>query len=54
MDKNAQREIWKYDQKIGGYGGYAAPLNPTINPFNLSSIVMDISSVKIIIYEISY
>ena len=34
MDKNAQREIWEYDQKLGGFGGYAAPLNPTINPFN--------------------
>ncbi len=33
-DINAHRVIWKYDQKIGGYGGYAAPLNPTINPFN--------------------
>ena len=26
--------IWKYDQKLGGYGGYAAPLSPVINPFN--------------------
>lgn len=34
MDKNAQREIWEYNQKLGGFGGYAAPLNPTINPFN--------------------
>lgn len=34
MDKNAQREIWEYDQKLGGYGGYTAPLNPNINPFN--------------------
>ena len=34
MDKNAQREIWEYDQKLGGFGEYAAPLNPTINPFN--------------------
>lgn len=34
MDKNSQREIWEYDQKLGGFGGYAAPLNPTINPFN--------------------
>lgn len=34
MNKNAQREIWEYDQKLGGFGGYAAPLNPTINPFN--------------------
>lgn len=34
MDKNFQREIWEYDQKLGGFGGYAAPLNPTINPFN--------------------
>lgn len=25
MDKNAQREIWEYDQKIGGFGGYVAP-----------------------------
>lgn len=30
----AQRPIWIYDQQIGGYGGYATPLNPTINPFN--------------------
>lgn len=29
-----QRIIWEYDQKIGGLGGYAAPLNPTVNPFN--------------------
>ena len=34
MDKNDQREIWEYNQKLGGFGGYAAPLNPTINPFN--------------------
>ncbi len=34
MDKNAQRKIWEYDQKLGGFGGYTAPLNPTINPFN--------------------
>lgn len=33
-DKDAQREIWEYDKKLGGLGGYAAPLNPTINPFN--------------------
>lgn len=33
-DIEAQRPIWIYDQQIGGYGGYAAPLNPTINPFN--------------------
>lgn len=24
MDKNAQRKIWEYDQKLGGFGGYAA------------------------------
>lgn len=29
-----QREIWEYDQKLRGLGGYAAPLSPTINPFN--------------------
>lgn len=34
MNKEKQREIWKYDQKVGGFGGYAAPLNPTVNPFN--------------------
>lgn len=34
MNKEKQREIWEFDQKIGGFGGYAAPLNPTINPFN--------------------
>lgn len=34
QDKERQREIWEYDKKIGGFGGYAAPLNPTINPFN--------------------
>lgn len=28
------RKIWKYDQEIGGLGGYAAPLNPIFNPFN--------------------
>ena len=33
-DINSQRIIWKYDQAIGGLGGYAAPLNPTVNPFN--------------------
>lgn len=27
-------KIWKYDQSLGGYGGYAAPLSPVINPFN--------------------
>ena len=27
-------EIWKYDQKIGGIGGYATPLNRIKNPFN--------------------
>ena len=32
-NKETQRLIWEYDQKIGGLGGYAAPLNPTINPF---------------------
>ena len=34
MNKEKQREIWEFDQKIGGFGGYAAPLNPTVNPFN--------------------
>ena len=34
QNKETQREIWKYDQSIGGLGGYAAPLNPTANPFN--------------------
>ena len=34
MDKDAQRCIWEYDQEIGGFGGYAAPLDPTVNPFN--------------------
>lgn len=34
QNKETQREIWEYDQKLGGLGGYAAPLNPTINPFN--------------------
>ena len=34
MNIGTQRNIWEYDQKIGGYGGYAAPLNPTVNPFN--------------------
>lgn len=34
QNKESQREIWKYDQSIGGLGGYAAPLNPTANPFN--------------------
>ena len=29
-----QREIWKYDQQLRGLGGYATPLNPTMNPFN--------------------
>ena len=33
-NKEKQRIIWEYDKKLGGYGGYAAPLNPTINPFN--------------------
>jgi len=32
--KETQREIWKYDQSIGGLGGYAAPLQSTTNPFN--------------------
>ena len=32
--KKAQREIWKYDQSLGGLGGYATPLNPRVNPFN--------------------
>lgn len=34
QNKETQREIWKYDQSIGGFGGYAASLNPIINPFN--------------------
>lgn len=34
MNKEKQRLIWEFDQKIGGFGGYAAPLNPTVNPFN--------------------
>lgn len=34
QNRESQREIWKYDQSIGGLGGYAAPLNPTKNPFN--------------------
>ena len=34
MDNEKQRIIWEFDQKIGGLGGYVAPLNPTINPFN--------------------
>lgn len=34
QNKEIQREIWKYDQSIGGFGGYAAPLNSTVNPFN--------------------
>lgn len=29
-----QREIWEYDQQLCGLGGYASPLNPTINLFN--------------------
>ncbi len=33
-DVIAQTEIWKYDQLLGGLGGYATPLNITINPFN--------------------
>lgn len=34
QNKEAQREIWEYDQSIGGLGGYVAPLNPTVNSFN--------------------
>lgn len=34
QNKETQRKIWEYDQKLGGLGGYAAPLNPTVNPFN--------------------
>lgn len=34
QNKETQRQIWQYDQKIGGFGGYSAPLNPTVNPFN--------------------
>lgn len=33
-NKETQGKIWKQDQTIGGLGGYATPLNPTINPFN--------------------
>lgn len=33
-DINKHNEIWKYDQRLGGYGGYAAPINPVLNPFN--------------------
>ena len=33
-NKDEHRMIWEYDQKVGGLGGYAAPLNPTNNPFN--------------------
>jgi len=32
--KTTHKKIWEYDQLLGGLGGYAAPLNPTINPFN--------------------
>ncbi len=32
--KDTHRQIWEYDQSLGGFGGYAAPLNPTLNPFN--------------------
>lgn len=34
MDINKQNIIWKYDQSLNGLGGYAAPLNPVMNPFN--------------------
>ncbi len=34
QNKETQREIWEYDQKLGGLGGYATPLDPTVNPFN--------------------
>lgn len=34
MNKEKQRVIWEFEQKIGGLGGYATPLNPTVNPFN--------------------
>ncbi len=34
QNKETQRKIWEYDQKLGGLGGYATPLNPTVNPFN--------------------
>ena len=33
-NKSMQRKIWEYDQKLCGLGGYASPLNPTMNPFN--------------------
>ena len=32
-NKEKQRIICEYDQKIGELDGYAAPLNPTVNPF---------------------
>lgn len=33
-NKEAQREVWKYDQSLGGLGAYAASPNPVANPFN--------------------
>ena len=33
-DKDTHRAIWNYDKQLGGFGGYAAPLDPTVNPFN--------------------
>lgn len=35
QNKETQRKIWEYNQKPGRLGGYAAPLNPAVNPFNL-------------------
>lgn len=32
-DIEKHKIIWEYDQKLGGLGGYAAPLNVIINPF---------------------
>lgn len=34
QDKPDLTEIWEYDKKLGGLGGYAMPSNPTRNPFN--------------------
>lgn len=34
MNKEKRRVVWEFDQKIGGLGGYAAPLNPTVNQFS--------------------
>lgn len=34
QDKEGHRIIWEYDQSIGGFGGYCAPLDININPYN--------------------